>query len=128
MYLQNEEPADDLMKSQEVTRKDIIREIKQTCLLYKTTVIDNIIKMKSNLSLKNILDVTIYIDTKYNFDSNCFWEEHKLRYPLISKLALILVNIPASSAQIERFFSISGIISSSRRANMNDDFLIDEVF
>ncbi len=38
-------------------------------------------------------------------------------------MKLILLNIPASSSFIERFFSISGIVCDVRRASMNDDLI-----
>ena len=38
-------------------------------------------------------------------------------------LQLILLNIWASSAFIERFFSVSGIICDIKRANMEEDLI-----
>lgn len=51
-----------------------------------------------------------------------FWRENK--FPLLLKVAAILLNIPSSSAFVERFFSLCGIISTVRNANMKDELLI----
>jgi hypothetical protein len=39
-----------------------------------------------------------------------------------------LHNIPASSASVERLFSICGIINRKRAGNMSDKTLIDRAF
>ena len=44
--------------------------------------------------------------------------------PKLFDLQIILLNIPASSSFIERFFSISGIVCDSRRLNMNDELIV----
>jgi len=46
--------------------------------------------------------------------------------PRLRQLFVILENIGASSAPLERFFSITGIINSARMQNMNDDLLINK--
>jgi hypothetical protein len=43
--------------------------------------------------------------------------------PKIYKLALILLNIPCSSALVERFFSICGLICKNRSFNMRADLI-----
>jgi hypothetical protein len=53
-----------------------------------------------------------------------FWEENKDKYEHLHKTATILLNIPASSAFIERYFSVCGIISNNRCGNMSPDLLI----
>ena len=53
-----------------------------------------------------------------------FWNNNKNRFPYLSKLALRLLNIAASSAFIERFFSICGVISKKRCGNMGPDLTI----
>ena len=44
--------------------------------------------------------------------------------PHLFELQIILLNLPATSSFIERFFSISGIVCDVRRLNMNDDLII----
>jgi hypothetical protein len=44
--------------------------------------------------------------------------------PNLFDLQIILLNLPATSSFIERFFSISGIVCDVRRLNMTDDLVI----
>ena len=53
-----------------------------------------------------------------------FWLKHKQQFPKLFQLALILSNVPTSTAFIERFFSICGVICKKRMMNMDDDLLI----
>lgn len=46
--------------------------------------------------------------------------------PFLSKIALKLFSIPASSAFIERFFSICGFVSSKRSMNMKPETLTEK--
>ena len=50
-----------------------------------------------------------------------FWIDFKSKLPILYKLRLILSNISSSSAFIERYFSLCGMIFDKRRHNMNDD-------
>ena len=52
-----------------------------------------------------------------------FWVQYRSRLPLLNDLALHLLVIPASSAYIERFFSISGLINAKRSGNMSSETL-----
>jgi hypothetical protein len=52
-----------------------------------------------------------------------FWLRHKSALPNLFKLALKILNIQASTAFIERFFSICGIICSDKNSNINDKTL-----
>lgn len=60
-----------------------------------------------------------------NFSTKNFWLRYSPKMPILSQLAKILINIPASSAFIERFFSVCGIICKEKAANMDDDLIID---
>ena len=53
-----------------------------------------------------------------------FWIGHMKTMPKLYDLSLVILNIPASSAMLERFFSITGIICDKRRMNMTSDFII----
>jgi len=53
-----------------------------------------------------------------------FWKENKSLMPHLFELQIILLNLPATSSFIERFFSISGIVCDVRRLNMTDDLII----
>ena len=47
---------------------------------------------------------------KSNDSSNKFWSDHSSEYPYLSDIYRIILLINSSSASIERFFSICGII------------------
>jgi hypothetical protein len=53
-----------------------------------------------------------------------FWESNKVLFSNISRIAVILFNITSNCAFVERFFSLSGIISNERRGNMSSELLI----
>ena len=55
--------------------------------------------------------------------SNLFWKDrHDL--PRLRELFIVLNTICSSSAFIERYFNISGIVCKQRAMNMNDDLII----
>lgn len=65
-------------------------------------------------------------ETKSDYFSTAnFWNKYSCDLPYLGKLAKILLNVPASSANIERFFSIAGVICKSRAANMSDELIIE---
>ena len=52
------------------------------------------------------------------------WKKYKNKKPILYQLKQVLLNIPATSSFIERFFSISGIVCDIRRLNMTDDLIV----
>ena len=62
--------------------------------------------------------------SKVRWSTKQFWQSHQLKFPKLFKLSRVLLNIPTSSAFIERFFSICGIISKKRSMNMDDELFI----
>ena len=57
-----------------------------------------------------------------------FWIENRKTLPSLYKLAQRLLTIPASSAFIERFFSVCGVICKKRCGNMSDELIIMRSF
>lgn len=57
-----------------------------------------------------------------------FWRENKKELPYLYDLALRLLSIPASSASVERLFSVAGQINNIRAQNMSSDLLIKRTF
>ncbi len=53
-----------------------------------------------------------------------FWKKNRRNFPNLYQLQTILLNIPASSAFIERFFSISGIVCDIKRLAIKDELII----
>jgi len=60
----------------------------------------------------------------YKHSTSYFWLSKCKDLPHLNKLTIILLNIQASSAFIERFFSITGVVFKSRCGNMGDDLII----
>jgi len=59
------------------------------------------------------------------FKSNSsFWLEFREKAPMLNQLYTILSNIPASSAYVERFFSICGIVKKQRASTMTDGLFV----
>jgi hypothetical protein len=54
----------------------------------------------------------ILVENNYNIkvSNSKFWRKHERLLPQVYKLAIILCNIQSSSAFIERFFSICGVV------------------
>jgi len=61
-----------------------------------------------------------------NFNALDWWMNHKQDYPRLSKLACNYLSIPASSAPVERLFSLAGNLVTMRR-NQLDPEIIDSL-
>ena len=70
------------------------------------------------LKVKNQMFIENPISTKL------FWQKNALQLPNLYEIALLLLNVQASSALIERFFSICGVVCSRRATNMKPDLII----
>jgi hypothetical protein len=57
-----------------------------------------------------------------------FWKTYETRFPALSNLARKYLSIQASSAAVERMFSIAGHIHSLRRRRLGSVFFSDLVF
>ncbi len=58
------------------------------------------------------------------YSTKQFWTKNFNEFPNLNQLAKVLLGIQSSSAFIERFFSICGIVCKKRSANMSDDQII----
>ncbi len=56
--------------------------------------------------------------------TSSFWREISDKLPMLAELAEILLNINSSSASIERFFSICGLVQNKRACNSDSQFFI----
>jgi len=80
------------------------------------------IEREVNLFLDNFNnDETIASHLKSTKD---FWTKNRLALPILYACTCKIVSIPASSAYIERFFSICGVVCKNRAMNMNDELII----
>lgn len=77
-------------------------------------------------SYSNLIKDKNFIETCEN--SPDFWINNAEKYPILYKTALVLCSINSSSAFIERFFSICGVINDCRRGNMDKDLFFIRAF
>jgi hypothetical protein len=76
---------------------------------------------KSNKVLEDELNDYIRVISDVNFECTCtlsFWKVNETRFKLLSTLAKKYLGVPASSAAVERMFSISGHVFNSKRRRM----------
>lgn len=57
-----------------------------------------------------------------------FWRKMHSSYPILSKVAARILAVPASSAAVERQFSLTGNIITQKRARLCPDMVNDMVF
>ncbi|CAF2868588.1 unnamed protein product [Rotaria sp. Silwood2] len=57
-----------------------------------------------------------------------FWCEHRFIYPTLSRLARSIFSIPATTANVERQFSGSGLMINSRRTRLDPEQVNDALF
>ena len=53
-------------------------------------------------------------------DALAFWKGHVNTFPSLAKMAMIYLNVPASSAPVERTFSIAGKVFRPDRCRLTD--------
>jgi hypothetical protein len=76
-----------------------------------------------------INDSRIINDDNFEFkDTLSFWKSNEIRFKDLSKLAKKYLGVQASSAGVERIFSISGHIFQSKRRKMGIDLFSTMVF
>jgi hypothetical protein len=82
------------------------------------------LKKQVDKEISKFKNIIIAQNFFYKHTTNYFWSTNNKELCNLSELATILLNIPASSAFIERFFSIAGVVFSTRRGNSCDDLII----
>ena len=80
----------------------------------------DIIEKNSKDKNEDLIDdyLKFIYSTQY-IDALLFWKLHDQKFQILSTLAKKYLGVPASSASVERMFSISGHILSSKRASMS---------
>ena len=86
-------------------------------------------EIETTVSAENEIKIEKFLTklSENNFDfvsSRQFWIENSTKMPILADLSLLLLNIPSSSAFIDRFFSICGAICNKRSGNYSDDMII----
>lgn len=61
-------------------------------------------------------------------DSLKWWSERKEKFPMLSRIALIILSVPVTEVSVERMFSHLKIVLSDRRTNMSSDLVEAIVF
>ena len=98
----------------------------------KNTVTERQLTQDDYLSIKVQNEVSLFrnlIVSEKMHDEDCtstrrFWLKNQSTLPNLYKLAKKLLNIQASTAFVERYFSICGIICTTKNTNMNDKTLV----
>ncbi len=72
--------------------------------------------------LQNFIDTETINENLKN--SNEFWKKNRQKMPILYNLMIKIVSIPASTAYIERFFSVCGVVCRNRAMNMKDELVI----
>jgi hypothetical protein len=57
-----------------------------------------------------------------------FWKNHNMEFPILAKVARQIFSIPATTASVERSFSVAGNIVVKRRTNIKPAQLDNVVF
>jgi hypothetical protein len=57
-----------------------------------------------------------------------FWYKHRFAYPILSRLARSIYSIPVTTANVERQFSTSGMMISSRFTRRNPEQINNGMF
>lgn len=87
---------------------------------------DPLFSMLSEAPKANILrsEIDQYLSEPRSPTTSCplkFWESNLNRFTILAKIARKYLAIPASSAGVERIFSISGWLSRARRASITSE-------
>ncbi len=91
--------------------------------LSQVAIFNNNINIEKQIDFFKTLILQDDLITKICNNSE-FWRKFQDKMPTLYSLALILENIPSTSAQIERFFSITGIICDKKRLRMTHEMII----
>ena len=89
----------------------------------QVAIFNNSINIQKQIGFFKTLILQDELITKICNNSE-FWRKCQDKMPTLYSLALILENIPSNSAQIERFFSITGIICDKKRLRMTHEMII----
>ncbi|XP_066164419.1 uncharacterized protein [Oryza sativa Japonica Group] len=71
--------------------------------------------------LSNYLDSDAIMHETSDFNVLGWWNDHKMSYPVLSKLARDVLTVPVSSVSSESVFSLCGRIIEDRRTSLSSD-------
>ena len=117
--INNQKPAKTTESKNEDALFDLFFDALSDEEIETTVSAENEIKIEKNYFLAKLHE------SSFDFiSSRQFWIENSTKMPILADLALLLLNIPSSSAFIERFFSICGAICNKRSGNYSDEMII----
>ena len=58
----------------------------------------------------------------------CFQKGRETSSPMLARVAMRVLMVPASSAPVERLFSSGGLVAQAKRSSMTEDLLEELVF
>ena len=73
-------------------------------------------------------ELQLYIDSQKSDDVLRFWESKKSVFPRLYAITRQIFSVPATTAGVERLFSIAGYILNCRRLSLIDRNFEDQVF
>jgi hypothetical protein len=79
---------------------------------------------KERIEFLNLIEISNLKSKDFCHTAN-FWLKNQIKFPYLTRLALIFHCLPASSAYIERFYSICGNVCRTRAGNMNSQTIIN---
>ena len=77
---------------------------------------------------ENMIQAYLKSAKQSNLSALDFWKNNEIMFPKLAVLARKYLSIQASSAAVERMFSISGHIHSLKRRTLGNAFFSDLVF
>jgi hypothetical protein len=103
-FLRNEQDLEVSVQNDETNEIELTKKLENEITIFTSIICDS----------QQINNITT---------SQSFWSEKVHVLPNLKKLWHIINNIPSSSAFIERFFSICGVICDVRSGAMKDDLI-----
>lgn len=85
-------------------------------------------RQKKAVGTTPALQLSHYLDICEGQNALLFWAMNRKALPSLSRVAIRVLAVPASSAPVERVFSHGGIILRPHRAQMTDRLLSNLVF
>ena len=75
------------------------------------------------LTYSNELDLFLQQSPIKECDLLNYWNQHSEQFPRLSKVAIIILSIPTSSAGIERVFSLAKELMGNKQLRMNKELI-----
>lgn len=91
-------------------------------------IVEEILEIEKKDNLDTQIEEFIRTCSELNPSPLIFWSNNEQKFPLLAKLAKKYLSVQASSAAVERMFSIAGHIFSIKRRRMTTTLFMSLVF